>query len=117
MIEIKNRYINEVIFKAECESLKECLILAVHGDANLGGANLGGANLWNCIGNSREIKTIQTDGYTINYTNEIMQIGCERHNIEDWFGFDNDRIFEMNQQTAVIWWKKWKPILKEVIQP
>ena len=43
--EIKNRYTDEVIFLAECETMRECVELAVGQKANLSGANLSEANL------------------------------------------------------------------------
>ncbi len=44
--QILNRYDTRVQFELECESLKDCLITAVKGGANLYGANLRGANLY-----------------------------------------------------------------------
>ncbi len=55
--------------------------------ADLKGANLSGANLNNCIGNGKEIKSIQTSKYWIVYTKDVMQIGCENYAIEKWFNF------------------------------
>jgi uncharacterized protein YjbI with pentapeptide repeats len=83
--------------------------------ANLRNADLSNANLWNTIGNRREIKTIQTETYNINYTKNIIQIGCENHTIKDWFNFSDKEIIEMDGKQALVWWRKWKPILQEII--
>jgi len=45
-----------------------------------------------------------------------MQIGCELHNIDDWWGFDDDRILEMNGDKALSFWKEWKETIKMIIE-
>ncbi|MCP3673730.1 MAG: pentapeptide repeat-containing protein, partial [Gammaproteobacteria bacterium] len=85
----------------------------------LTGVNLTGANLYNTIGNGKEIKTIMTDEYIINYTDKILQIGCQQYPINDWFKFSDDEIFEMddkNGEKALNFWKKWKPILQMILE-
>jgi uncharacterized protein YjbI with pentapeptide repeats len=82
--------------------------------ANLTGADLTGANMWNTIGNSREVKTVQTDLWTVTYTADIMQIGCRRHAIKDWWDFDDATISAMDSK-ALGWWMRWKPILQQII--
>ena len=107
----------------EQEQLKEVfrlhkLWLEDHKDgvrANLIGANLGGANLRYCIGNSKQIKTIQTETYYITYTDKVMAIGCKQHTIEEWFNFDDETIDKMNKGTSLEWWAKWKPRLQDII--
>ena len=47
LFEIKNLFTGEVLFSAECESLKICVELAVKGGANLSNADLRNANLHN----------------------------------------------------------------------
>ena len=84
--------------------------------AYLGGANLGGANLRYCIGNSKQIKTIQTETYYITYTDKVMAIGCKQHTIEEWFNFDDETIDKMNKGTSLEWWAKWKPVLKTIME-
>ncbi|SPL81292.1 hypothetical protein [Yersinia phage fEV-1] len=44
-----------------------------------------------------------------------MQIGCQRHKLEDWWSFDDARIIEMDGKTALKWWRTWKPILQQII--
>lgn len=82
--------------------------------ANLRGANLSDANLWACIGNNNELKTIQAGAYIITYSKDVMQIGCKRYTIEEWFSFDDITIAAMDRN-ALEWWGKWKPILQVII--
>ena len=83
--------------------------------SDLRGAYLGGANLRYCIGNSKQIKTIQTETYYITYTDKVMAIGCKQHTIEEWFNFDDETIDKMNKGTSLEWWAKWKPRLQDII--
>ena len=98
-------------------------------DANLTGANLTGAdltsayltsadlwdaNLMDAHGNMREIKSIQCDMWQVVYTAEVMQIGCQRHSITDWWAFDDARIERMHS-AALEWWRRWKPLLMAII--
>jgi hypothetical protein len=91
-------------------------------EANLSGANLRWANLseadlrW-ASGNSRELRTLfVSEIYPIAYTSEYLQIGCERHLIANWWGFDNKRIEEMDGEKALFFWSKWKYILQTLIE-
>ena len=86
------------------------------GGANLYEANLEGADLRYCIGNSKQIKTIQTETYYITYTDKVMAIGCKQHTIEEWFNFDDETIDKMNKGTSLEWWAKWKPVLKTIME-
>ena len=82
--------------------------------ADLSSANLSYANLRYAAGNMREIKSLQVETYKITYTQDVMAIGCEQHSIKEWFEFDNKRILEMEGKKALEFWKKWKPILKQM---
>ena len=85
--------------------------------ANLRYANLTGANLWGCRGNRNEIKSISISStYPITYTSEVLQIGCERHNIEDWWEFDDARIITMDGKKALKFWRKYKGLIKNIIE-
>jgi uncharacterized protein YjbI with pentapeptide repeats len=89
------------------------------GDANLGGAylrgaNLGDANLWDKIKIKKHPIQIQTEVYDITIWDNHIQIGCEFHSIYDWFSYDTDRIFRMDEDRAVEWWKIWKKPLKQI---
>ena len=83
--------------------------------ADLRSASLRDPIIWGATGNMGEIKSIALDTYPIAYTAEYLQIGCERHAIADWWGFDDGRISKMNSD-AVIWWKKWKAFIQQAIE-
>lgn len=84
--------------------------------ANLRGANLEGAYLWGCSGNLKHMKSVFCEQYMVTYTADVLQIGCQRHPIAEWWEFDDKRILEMDGKTALKWWRVWKPILKQIIE-
>jgi hypothetical protein len=75
----------------------------------LGGANLGGA------GNNAEIRLIQTGVYEVSYTADVMQIGCKKFPIADWWAFSDEEIAAMDENKALPFWRVWKPILQNII--
>ena len=99
-------------------------------DANLRGSFLNGSDLRGsdlrgsdmitatanfAIGNMREIKTLLLDVWPVTYTATHLHIGCERHLITEWWDFDDDRIARMDSN-ALEWWKKWKPVIQQIIE-
>ena len=104
------------------EDLQEILRLHgvwVRGDggvcADLSCANLSGANLWSTIGNGREIRSIHCGTYNIAFTRDVMQIGCKRFLVADWFSFDDKAIASMDVG-ALDFWRVWKPILQQIVE-
>ena len=86
-------------------------------DANLRGANLCDADLWSCAGERNYIKSIfVSDVYAITYTSEVLQIGCQRHKISEWWGFDDHRIAEMDGKKALKFWREWKDTIRIIIE-
>ena len=83
--------------------------------ADLRCANLRDPILWGTTGNMGEIKSIALDTYAIAYTDTYLQIGCERHEIGEWWAFDDERIDQMDKG-ALEWWKKWKPFIQQAIE-
>ena len=84
--------------------------------ADLSDANLSDASLRWCAGNCKEIRSLFiSETYPITYTAEYLHIGCERHRIEDWWGFDDDSIASMDGD-ALEWWREWKDTLRDLIQ-
>lgn len=81
--------------------------------AYLQGAKLQGAYLL-CMGDMRYIKTMQVDTWMIGYTNDTLQIGCQRHLISEWWAFDDEEVGAMDS-LAIEWWRSWKPILQAMI--
>ena len=84
--------------------------------ANLRGADLRGADLSYALGNMKQIKTISLEAYHINYTKDVIQIGCENHSIEDWISFDDKRILEMDGKTALTFWREYKDFIFTTIE-
>ena len=90
-------------------------------NADLGNADLGNADLRNValngvFGNMKHVKSLQIEKYRITYTSEILQIGCQRHTIEEWKNFDNKSILKMGGKEALEWWDKWKQIIMQIIE-
>ena len=83
--------------------------------ANLSDANLKGADLKGANGNLRHLKSIQMEKYYITYTSSNLQIGCQRHSIEEWQKFSDETIAKMDNG-ALKWWAKWKPIIMQIIE-
>ena len=84
-------------------------------NTNLWNTSLRSADLWNTNGLNKYVKCIQVETYAIAYTSEVMQIGCERHNISEWAGFDDKRILEMDGKAALKFWRKYKDWIFQTI--
>lgn len=89
-------------------------------DADLRGvclhnADLTKARLWDAVGDGIYVRTLQTPEYTVTYTHDRMQIGCQSHAIKDWWSFTDDEIVIM-ASGALDWWRVWKPILRKLIK-
>ena len=82
--------------------------------ASLSGAYLSGADLL-CMGDMKFIFTMQLDKWQIGFTKDVLQIGCQRHLIEDWKTFDDAMINSMDTK-ALGWWKKWKNHIFKTIE-
>jgi hypothetical protein len=83
--------------------------------SDLRGSDLRGSDLSGVVGNMREIKSGQLESWLFAYTSDRLQIGCENHAIADWWDFSDDRISQMDTE-ALAWWRKWKPILRQIIE-
>ena len=103
--EIKSRWTGAVIFTADIDcddgashsiNLGFAVKVAVNANANLAGANLAGANLNGITGLNDWIKCIQIEDWPITYTDEDMQIGCQRHPIALWETFSDAEIRAMD---------------------
>ena len=136
-MQIKHRYTNDVLFENDSDNMRDCLAAAIEGSVNLGYANFSRANLSDanlsgadlsradlnradlnsCTGNRSEIKSIFTfKTYPITYTDKVMQIGCERHELSEWWEFDDARIVKMDGKTALKFWRESKDIIKQIIE-
>ena len=117
---IHHRHTGAVIFTAEIEADENTsdavkLGLAVKA-AVREGANLTGADLRGATGLNHWIKCIQVEGWPITYTSEVIQIGCQRHAIEEWRAFSDLEISEMDKSKALKFWKKWKATIFQIIE-
>jgi uncharacterized protein YjbI with pentapeptide repeats len=83
--------------------------------ADLRGADLCDADLRGAAGNMSELKSIFLERWPITYTHAVMQIGCQKHAIDDWFMFSDDDISRMDSR-AFEWWSKYKPLIKQIIE-
>ena len=81
--------------------------------ANLVGANLVGANFYG-EKLTKNIIVISSLGYWCCITDSKMKIGCQLHNIEDWFNFSNEEILKMDGKTALKFWNENKAMLKAI---
>ncbi len=84
--------------------------------ANLRFANLREISLLDIVGNMGAIRSIQIETYAIAYTFEVLQIGCERHKIEEWDSFGDERIIRMDSKSALKFWRKWKSTIMQIIE-
>ena len=84
--------------------------------ADLAGADLVDANLAGITGLNDWIKCIQIEEWPITYTDEEMQIGCQRHPIALWETFSDAEIRAMDGRKAVAFWSKWKEWIFQTIE-
>ena len=84
--------------------------------ADLRRADLSGADLWGVSGEGGYLKTLFLEDYQITYTAEYIQIGCQRHTLEEWKGFDDESIIEMEGEKSLKFWRKWKDQLFILIE-
>ena len=84
--------------------------------ADLRWAYLTGADLRGATGLNHWIKCIQVEDWPITYTSEVIQIGCQRHAIEEWRAFSDLEISEMDKSKALKFWKKWKATIFQIIE-
>ena len=83
--------------------------------ADLHYADLRYTDLRYAVGEMRYVKSLQCEKYYISYTATELNIGCQSHTILEWQNFDDDAISKMDNG-ALDWWKKWKPILMNIIE-
>lgn len=81
---------------------------------NLRGSDLYRTDLSEATGNGKEIITIQSDLWIVVRTADCMQIKCHLHRIQRWWEFTDAQIAAMDAR-APQWWRRWKPILQQMI--
>jgi len=80
-------------------------------------SNLTKATFRGCTGNRKEIKSLMiSEVYPITYTSKYLQIGCECHEIVDWWKFSDRRIRLMDGVQALDFWTENKEFIKSTIE-
>ena len=118
-MELKNRH-GTVIRTAASDDLSGANLYGADlyganlNDADLSSANLNDANLRGAVGNMREVKSLQISTWSVTYTKDRMQIGCQNHALATWWDFSDGEISTMDSR-ALAWWTTWKPVLQQII--
>jgi hypothetical protein len=73
-------------------------------DANLPNTNLTDIRFMECIGNNKEIKSLQIGKWQVNLCGNQLSIGCEQHSVDDWLEFTDMHINAMDAD-ALAWWQ------------
>ena len=82
--------------------------------AHLKGANLSDTKLRSTVGDEKYVISVQASDYSVTYTHDRLQIGCQNHSILDWWGFD-DEMVESLDVDALVWWEVYKPLFMGLI--
>ena len=83
--------------------------------ANLRSADLRSADLrYASAGNNIEVKTLQLGKYYTVISAYKVRVGCQSHTLEEWKGFDDRAILEMDGKDGLIWWKQWRDVICQV---
>ena len=111
MIDIRNRWTNELILSIDAENLSGANLR----DAKLYGANLSGANLYGAKIDGEEITitpiTITGLYWWVLITDSYMRIGCQRHTHAEWQSFEADEIADMAEGASDFWAQNKKFLL------
>ncbi|MDI7165936.1 hypothetical protein [Leptospira santarosai] len=67
------------------------------------------------LGNSDNIKTIQTDLWLVVYSHNAIYIGCKVYSFVEWWNFSDEEIDDMDPN-ALQFWRKWKDVLRKIIE-
>jgi len=78
--------------------------------ADLRGADLRWVNLRNA-----GFFGIQTDVWVVHIHTNIIRIGCQMHSHAEWWAFTDEEISRMAPE-ALTWWRKWKPVIKAIVE-
>ena len=82
--------------------------------SKLEGSNLENINLQETIGDAKYVISIQLLEYSVTYTHDRLQIGCQNHSILEWWSF-SDEMVESLDVGALDWWEVYKPLLMGLI--
>lgn len=83
--------------------------------------NFEDCSLINCIGNNKEIITVQAHLFLCVISPKILYIGKTFYPIKEWFSKNDEEIIkelvensENSEEIVEKWWKIWKPILSKI---
>ena len=80
--------------------------------ANLEGADLGRANLEGATHSLKRLKSISGFEYPIVIIDDVIKVGCKRHNHEKWKSFTQEEIYKMDGSRAIEFYPKLLKILE-----
>src|SRR5574340_682747 len=118
-ITIKHRHTGAVLYAHETTedrigiglAMKDATDAALKAGADLRGADLSGAHLREDITLNREPIQISGLRWHVYILDSHMQIGCELHSLDEWRGFDDARIVQMDGRDALRFWRAHKDAL------
>jgi len=65
-------------------------------------------------GENVRIKTLQLGRYLTTITKDTICVGCQAATLEEWQGFSDREILNMDDKQGLIWWKQWKDVIFKV---
>ncbi len=83
-------------------------------EANLRGANLQRTDLKNCIGNSKEIITLQFCPWNVVIHNKYVSIGCHTYTIKQWMSMSKNKI-KILDSNAEHFSEQWGDIIRSIL--
>ena len=102
-MDLLNRFTNIVIFSAEVETVKELVLAAIRGGANLSDADLRGADLSDADPQINGVAIISINGlpYALLITDTHLRAGWQNHTFAAWRAMTQDQISEMDGKKAL----------------
>lgn len=89
----------------------------VYGDAEISGdVWVGGDSRVPCdvIKSTDDCINIMNTRYIVTLTPKFINIGCQLHPKEEWWGYTDKDILKMDGKPGLMWWRKWKPALQAI---
>jgi len=83
--------------------------------SNMGEVSLKNTSIRWATGDNSVLRSIQTGRYQVVISPDVMAIGCKQYPIKVWWYFSDKDINSMDRG-ALEWWKKWRHILKAIVE-
>lgn len=64
---------------------------------------------------TKAVLNVGYEMYNITATDNHLKIGCKQYTFDEWANFDDGTISRM-ADGALVWWKKWKPIIFAILE-